>query len=88
MTTNLHALRLTKAVSCVPVPGHARAFPPARTRGLAERLTATAVAITELLFEWQERENQRRHLMTLDDHLLSDIGISRADAEREFRKPF
>lgn len=37
---------------------------------------------------WRTRAKQRHHLMQLDDHLLSDIGISRAEAEREARKPF
>lgn len=33
-----------------------------------------------------ERWRQRRALMALDDHLLSDIGVSRADVEREIGK--
>jgi uncharacterized protein YjiS (DUF1127 family) len=35
-----------------------------------------------------ERLRQRRALHRLDDHLLSDIGLSRAEAERELSKPF
>ena len=31
---------------------------------------------------------ERADLMSLDDHLLRDIGLSRADAERIARKPF
>lgn len=42
----------------------------------------------ERLLEWQERANQRYALRELDDHLLKDIGISRADAAREAGKPF
>ncbi len=38
--------------------------------------------------EWQERAKQRRALRELNDHLLKDIGLSRADAEHEARKPF
>lgn len=37
---------------------------------------------------WSERRRQRRALEALPDHLLSDIGISRADAEQEAHKPF
>lgn len=37
---------------------------------------------------WTERRRQRRALLALDDHLLQDIGLSRADAVREGRKPF
>ena len=37
---------------------------------------------------WQERAQERRHLMALDDRLLKDIGVSRLDAWQEFNKPF
>jgi uncharacterized protein YjiS (DUF1127 family) len=37
---------------------------------------------------WYQRYTQRRDLRQLDDHLLADIGISRAAAEVESRKPF
>ena len=30
----------------------------------------------------------RRHLASLNDHMLKDIGVSRADVEYEIRKPF
>ncbi|MET0013388.1 MAG: DUF1127 domain-containing protein [Sedimenticola sp.] len=36
----------------------------------------------QVYFLWQ-RQRQRRQLMILEDHLLKDIGISRADAVRE-----
>lgn len=41
-----------------------------------------------ILTEWHQRIRQRRHLLELDDRLLKDIGLSRADAWREWRKPF
>ncbi|MCP3867679.1 MAG: DUF1127 domain-containing protein [Gammaproteobacteria bacterium] len=34
------------------------------------------------------RHRQRHQLMTLDDRLLKDIGISRTDALKEGEKPF
>lgn len=37
---------------------------------------------------WLERRAQRRTLLTMNDHLLKDIGVSRADAWREASKPF
>ena len=37
---------------------------------------------------WQERATQRAHLAALGDHMLKDIGISRAEADREVAKPF
>ncbi len=52
------------------------------------RLARLPLAILETLLVWQERDQQRRHLAALDDRLLSDIGISRADAAREAAVPF
>ncbi|WP_448203026.1 DUF1127 domain-containing protein [Azospirillum sp. sgz302134] len=42
----------------------------------------------EYVFAAHDRWRQRQALLKLDDHLLKDIGISRADAEAETRKPF
>ena len=41
-----------------------------------------------LLAAWQDRANQRDVLGSLDDRMLKDIGLSRADALQEARKPF
>ncbi len=45
-------------------------------------------ALVDILLEWHERARQRRQLLSLSDHMLKDIGISRADAEGEASKPF
>lgn len=45
-------------------------------------------ALFDLFTTWQERAAMRHRLRTLDDHMLKDIGISRADAEREGGKSF
>jgi uncharacterized protein YjiS (DUF1127 family) len=37
---------------------------------------------------WQHRRSGRRALRQLDDRQLKDIGLSRAAATREARKPF
>ena len=37
---------------------------------------------------WQEVARQRRALLALDERVLKDIGITRADAEREASRPF
>ena len=42
----------------------------------------------ERLAEWHNQHDGRRQLMGLDDRHLKDLGISRCDAEREYRKPF
>ena len=41
-----------------------------------------------VLYKWQRRASTRHHLITLDGRMLNDIGLSRADAEREGRKNF
>ncbi len=50
----------------------------------AIRLTA----ILETLLEWWQRCEERRQLLELDERLLKDIGVSRAEATEEARKPF
>ncbi|MEE9596905.1 MAG: DUF1127 domain-containing protein [Acidiferrobacterales bacterium] len=37
---------------------------------------------------WNDRSRQRRHLLELSDHLLRDIGVTRAEVEAEAGKPF
>ena len=46
----------------------------------AKRLFAVIVA-------WQQRYELRRHLLEMDDRLLDDIGLSRAQAKQEAAKP-
>ena len=40
------------------------------------------------LCEWRRRYRSRHQLKMMSDHMCKDIGISRADAWREGRKPF
>ncbi len=42
----------------------------------------------DVLLVWQERAETRLRLADLDDHRLRDIGITRAEAEREAAKFF
>lgn len=54
---------------------------------LKASLTLAQCALDTVLV-WQKREIQRRQLMALDTRLLSDMGMSRADAVAEYDKPF
>ncbi len=60
--------------------------------GSAPRRMASAGPIVTPLFElfstWFERARQRRHLHALDDRMLKDIGVTRADVEFEAQKHF
>ncbi|HYH39601.1 MAG TPA: DUF1127 domain-containing protein [Azospirillum sp.] len=56
--------------------------------GLMQAVGRAVVGVTDTLATWQERRRQRRALEALPDHLLHDIGISRADAGCEADKPF
>jgi uncharacterized protein YjiS (DUF1127 family) len=51
-------------------------------------LTAWLLRALELVLSWQEVARQRRALLALDERLLKDIGITRADAEHEAGRPF
>jgi uncharacterized protein YjiS (DUF1127 family) len=42
----------------------------------------------DALRRWRELARQRRQLAELDDRLLRDIGLTRADVGAELRKPF
>jgi uncharacterized protein YjiS (DUF1127 family) len=42
----------------------------------------------ELLLRWQQRARDRRQLQCLNDHMLRDIGLTRADFFAEASKPF
>jgi uncharacterized protein YjiS (DUF1127 family) len=55
-----------------------------RGRVLSRPITATMAAV----ILWLERARQRRALQRLDDRMLMDVGLSRADVERESDKPF
>lgn len=44
-----------------------------------------------LFFRWRlylQRHRTRKSLLLLDDAQLADVGLTRADAQREGRKPF
>ncbi|WP_245560706.1 DUF1127 domain-containing protein [Fodinicurvata sediminis] len=58
---------------------------PGRT---SRTLTERAIRIFEAPVVWMERWEHRQKLRQMDDRILRDIGLSRADIYREARKPF
>jgi uncharacterized protein YjiS (DUF1127 family) len=55
---------------------------------LPRRLKEFLIGFFDLIWEWHERNAERRQLMKLDDRMLTDIGFDRATAVSEGRKPF
>ena len=44
--------------------------------------------LVTLLLTWQQRARDRHQLQSLSDHMLRDIGLTRADVFAEASKPF
>ncbi len=73
-----HELNLTRPSVSVPeVSG-----------GFVRTLIRLPVTLFDTLLLWQHRAAERVHLARLDERLLRDMGLSRADAEREAAIPF
>jgi uncharacterized protein YjiS (DUF1127 family) len=68
------------------IPATALAQRPGQ-RLLDHVLSAGHRAVCTLL-RWQELSRQRRALEELDDRLLKDIGLTRADVLQEATRPF
>ena len=70
------------------LPATARSVIPEAGR-VPPRPTVPQLIMTVLteFAAWQNRARQRRHLAGLDDYMLRDIGLSRADVHREISKP-
>lgn len=70
----------------------AEARRPARdlapTTGLLGAVDSVLERVVDALFAWQRRLADRAALRALDDRMLRDIGLSRADIEAEISKPF
>jgi len=72
--------RLTMtAGGCAPLP---------RAKTEQRSFSALAIRAFDAIGAWSERASQRRMLAALSDHILSDIGVSRFDADGEAEKPF
>lgn len=51
-------------------------------------ITGMMISAVEYLALVQARARDRHALQYLDDHMLKDIGVTRADIEQELEKPF
>ena len=58
----------------------------AASEALSSRVVAAFGAAVERVLEWHERAAQRRHLLSLDERMLRDIGVNRIDVLREYYK--
>ena len=65
---------------------HPGAIPAAGSLDI--RPGSLVVRVFGALLDWNDRYRQRLHLGQLDDRMLRDIGLSRADALSEHEKPF
>ncbi len=57
-------------------------------RSLLAAVGHGAKQLLRVLFVWQRRIADRQQLQFMDEHMLKDIGVSRADMYREASKPF
>jgi uncharacterized protein YjiS (DUF1127 family) len=57
-------------------------------RSTLERAGAAAGRVFAMLRQWRRRARDRADLAALDDRMIADIGISRAEAEFLGNKPF
>lgn len=60
----------------------------ATRRRYRDRLSLAPLSILDLLLGWSARARERRMLLQLDERMLKDIGVTRADVAREATKPF
>ena len=77
----------TAATAMEPVPAPAPCAAPAMLM-TSRDIGPLVVRVAERLAEWQRRRAGRRELMRLSERDLKDIGLDRAAAEEEYRKPF
>jgi uncharacterized protein YjiS (DUF1127 family) len=64
---------------------------PASTSGASTRVAAFLLAahrMAQMVWVWCSRAETRREMSMLSDHVLRDIGLTRADVDREVMKPF
>ena len=58
------------------------------TQAAVGHATGFLASVFDAPFIWLGRAQERRRLAELDDHLLRDIGLTRAEAEQAATRPF
>jgi uncharacterized protein YjiS (DUF1127 family) len=89
-------MRILESTACNCIRRHAMATIQARTawaerRGSVRQARTWSRAVAraiDLLLIWHQRSRDRRQLESLSDHMLRDIGLTRADVFAEASKPF
>ena len=61
---------------------------PGRSRSFLTTIAALPLFVAELAVYWTSLARERRALARLDDRLLADIGLTRADVEAETSRRF
>jgi uncharacterized protein YjiS (DUF1127 family) len=82
---------MIECIDTIRAPGPLETLAARLSAGMlrgARALDRAAVRSLDLVFEWRSRASERHVLRSLDDRMLRDVGLSRADIERELRKPF
>ncbi len=69
-------------------PRATRVFETNPSKHFITTLFTEARRVLSIVSMWQERTAARHAMTRLDDHVLRDIGMTRADVERECMKPF
>jgi uncharacterized protein YjiS (DUF1127 family) len=54
----------------------------------ASYISEGLVTLFNRINDWAERRRARNHLYQMPDYILHDIGVSRAEVESEYEKPF
>ena len=86
--TNESILRPQIAPLTAPVTAPGAAAPARPWTRFVHAVDGKLGSLADTLLTWQARHRDRMHLMSLDDRLLRDIGISYADVDHEASKPF
>jgi uncharacterized protein YjiS (DUF1127 family) len=68
--------------------GQAHVLPHRAAGIIGAAIVAGLAGATGLVLTWIDRYRQRRMLSSLSDHMLKDIGVTRADVDREAGKRF